>query len=100
MLRFSFSRKRVKLKKFLGIRARLVLLALILVAPLMLVRARSLADERARQMTAASVELTNLAQHSANTLKEVISSVETVLKSAAYIRVSAGSTGQIGRAHV
>jgi diguanylate cyclase (GGDEF)-like protein len=94
MLRFSFSRKRVKLKKFLGIRARLVLLALILVAPLMLVRARSLADERARQMTAASVELTNLAQHSANTLKEVISSVETVLKSAAYIRVSAGSIGR------
>jgi len=94
MLRFSFSRKRVKLKKFLGIRARLVLLALILVAPLMLVRARSLADERARQMAAASVELTNLAQHSANTLKEVISSVETVLKSSAYIRASAGGIGR------
>ena len=94
MSRVSFSRQRVKLKKLLGIRARLVLLALILVAPLMLVRARSLADERARQMTAASVELTNLAQHSASTLKGVISSVETVLKSAAYIRASVGGVGR------
>jgi diguanylate cyclase (GGDEF)-like protein len=94
MSRVSFSRQRVKLKKLLGIRARLVLLALILVAPLMLVRARSLEDERARQVAAASVELTNLAQHSASTLKGVISSVETVLKSAAYIRASVGGVGR------
>ncbi len=90
MSRVSFSRQRVKLKKLLGIRARLVLLALILVAPLMLVRARSLEDERARQVAATSVELTNLSQHSASTLKGVISSVETVLKSTAYIRASVG----------
>ena len=32
----SFNRNRVKLKKLLGIRARLALLAVILVAPLML----------------------------------------------------------------
>ena len=36
----SFNRKRVKLKKLIGIRARLALLALFLVAPLMLERAR------------------------------------------------------------
>ena len=94
MPRVSFSRQRVKLKKLLGIRARLVLLALILVAPLMLVRARSLENERARQVAAASVELTNLSQQSAGALKGVISSVETVLKSTAYIRASVGVTGR------
>jgi diguanylate cyclase (GGDEF)-like protein len=94
MSRVSFSRQRVKLKKLLGIRARLVLLALILVAPLMLERARSLESERARQVAAASADLTNLSQHSANTLKEVISSVETVLRSAAYIRASVGNVGR------
>src|ERR1700722_14772014 len=90
MLRASFSRKRAKLKKLLGIRARLVLLALMLVAPLMLERARSLEETRASQVAAASVELKNLAQHPANTLREVVSSAETMLKSAAYIRASAG----------
>jgi diguanylate cyclase (GGDEF)-like protein len=85
----SFNRKRVKLKKLIGIRARLALLALILVAPLMLDRARLLEETRARQLAAASVELKDLAQHSASTLREVISSVEMTLKSAAYIRASA-----------
>ena len=42
MSHVSFNRKRAKLKQLLGIRARLALLALILVAPLMLERARSL----------------------------------------------------------
>src|SRR2546430_117339 len=54
MSHVTFSRKRVKLKKLLGIRARLALLALILVAPLMLERARSLEDARAKQIAAAS----------------------------------------------
>jgi diguanylate cyclase (GGDEF)-like protein len=94
MLDVSFNRKRVKLKKLLGIRARLVLLALILVAPLMLDRARSLEGTRARQVAAVSIELKDLAQHSAITLREVISSVETIMKSAAYIRVSAGDDGR------
>ena len=77
MFGVSFNRKRVKLKKLVGIRARLALLALILVAPLMLERARSLEDTRARQLAAVPVELKDLAQRSANTLREVISSVET-----------------------
>ena len=54
MSRISFNRKRVKLKQLLGIRARLALLALILVAPLMLERARSLEDTRAKQIALAS----------------------------------------------
>src|SRR6476646_11794262 len=94
MSRISFNRKRAKLKQLLGIRARLALLALILVAPLMLDRARSLEDTRGRQIALASQEFSNLAQHSANAQREVISSVETVLKSTAYIRASAGGIGR------
>ncbi len=94
MSRINFNRKKVRLKKLLGIRARLALLALILVAPLMLERARSLEDARARQISLASQEFSDLARHSADTQREVISSVETVLKSAAYIRASAGGVGR------
>src|SRR3954470_9683168 len=90
MLRFTFNRKRLKLKQVLGIRARLALLAVILVAPLMLERARSLEDTRGKQVALASEEFARLANHSAETQREVISSVETVLKSAAFIRASAG----------
>jgi diguanylate cyclase (GGDEF)-like protein len=90
MSRVTFNRKRAKLKKLLGIRARLALLALILVAPLMLERARSLETTRAKQLAAASVEFSALAQHTADSQREVISSVETMLKAAAYIRASAG----------
>jgi diguanylate cyclase (GGDEF)-like protein len=94
MARVSFNRNRVKLKALLGIRARLALLALILVVPLMLERVRSLEDTRARQIAAASQEFANLAQHSADAQREVISSVEAMLKSAAYIRASAGGVGK------
>ena len=90
MSRISFNRKKAKLKQLLGIRARLALLAVILVAPLMLERARSLEDTRTKQVAQASVEFQQLANHSADTQREVISSVETVLKSAAFIRSSAG----------
>ena len=94
MSRVSFNRNRVKLKQLLGIRARLALLALILVAPLMLERARSLEDARGKEVAAATAEFASLAQHSAEAQQEVISSVETVLKSAAYIRASAGGIGR------
>jgi diguanylate cyclase (GGDEF)-like protein len=90
MSRISFNRKRVKLKHLLGIRARLALLALILVAPLMLERARSLEGTRAKEIALASSEFSNLAKHSADAQSEMISSVETMLKAAAYIRASAG----------
>jgi len=94
MSRVSFNRNRVKLKKLLGIRARLALLAVILVAPLMLERVRWLEGTRSKQIAVASVELSNLAKHSAEAQREVISSVETLLKSAAYIRASAGGIGR------
>src|ERR1700759_5422954 len=90
----SLNRKRVKLKQLLGIRARLALLAVILVAPLMLERARSLETARARQIALASEEFSNLAKHSADTQREVIMSVETLLKSAAYVRASVAGIGR------
>src|SRR5436189_314110 len=90
MSRVTFSRKRVKLRKALGLRARLALLALMLVAPLMLERARSLEETRGKQIAQATQEFSRLAQHTADTQREVISSVETMLKSTAYIRASVG----------
>jgi diguanylate cyclase (GGDEF)-like protein len=90
----SFNRNRVKLKKLLGIRARLALLAVILVAPLMLERARSLEDTRNRQIAQATEEFSSVARNAADAQREVISSVETILKSAAYIRASAGGVGR------
>ena len=91
----TFNRKRIKLKKLLGIRARLALLAVLLVAPLMLDRARSLEDTRARQIAQAAEESANLAQRTADAQREVISSVETILKSAAYIRASAEGSAAV-----
>ncbi|RTM13746.1 MAG: GGDEF domain-containing protein, partial [Bradyrhizobiaceae bacterium] len=81
MASISLNRKRAKLKQVLGLRARLALLAVILVAPLMLERIRSLEDTRARQIAQATVEFTTVARHSADAQREVISSVETILKS-------------------
>jgi diguanylate cyclase (GGDEF)-like protein len=94
MSRVTINRKRVKLKKLLGIRARLALLALILVAPLMLERARSLEDARAKQITHATQEFQDIAQRSVQAQREIISSVETMMKSTAYIRASAGGVGR------
>ena len=84
----SIKRKRSGLDKLLGIRARLALLALILVAPLMLERARSLEEARNKQIALAYSEFERLAQHSADRQHEAIASVETVLKSAAHIQAS------------
>jgi diguanylate cyclase (GGDEF)-like protein len=89
-----FNRNRVRLKRLLGIRPRLALLALILVAPLMLERTRSLESDRSKQIALASEEFTGLAKHSADTQREVIMSVETLLKSAAYVRASVAGVGR------
>jgi diguanylate cyclase (GGDEF)-like protein len=94
MSRISFNRKRVKLKQLRGIRARLALLALIVVAPLMLERARSLEETRSKQIAAASIEFAGITQHSVQAQREIISSVETMVKSAAYVRASAGGIGR------
>jgi diguanylate cyclase (GGDEF)-like protein len=94
MSSFSFNRRKAKLKQLLGIRARLALVAVILVAPLMLERIRSLEEARISQIAAASAEFSRLARHSADAQTEVISSVQTLLKSAAYIRASIGGVSK------
>ncbi len=94
MANVSLNRKRAKLKQVLGIRARLALLAVILVAPLMLERIRSLEETRAKEIAQATAEFITVARHSADAQREVISSVETILKSEAFIRASAGGVGR------
>ncbi|MDE1934357.1 diguanylate cyclase domain-containing protein [Bradyrhizobium sp.] len=86
MSSFGFKRKTIELRKLFGIRARLALLALILVAPLMLERAHSLEEARNKQIAQAYSEFSRIAQQSADTEREAISSVETVLKSTAHIQ--------------
>ncbi len=90
----SFGRNSSKLKALLGIRARLVLLALILVVPLMADRVRVLEDTRAKEVTQAAGELSALARHTADSQREIISTVQAVLKSSAYIYSAASQQGR------
>lgn len=70
------------------------MLALILVVPLMMDRVFVLENTRAKQIKLAGDELMKLAQHSATAQREVISSVEAMLRSAAYIQVASDKTGR------
>lgn len=90
----SFGRSTSKLKALFGIRARLGLLALILVVPLMLDRVRVLEDTRAQQASQAAAELSELARHTADAQREIISTVQAVLKSSAYIYAAASQEGR------
>src|SRR4051812_11199624 len=93
MSRISVNRKKVKLKALLGIRARLVLLALILVAPLMLDRVRSLETTRATQVAAPLSNFSQRAQHSAEAQREVTASFQAVLKPAAFFHAATANIG-------
>lgn len=94
MSRIAIVRNKAKLRALLGIRARLVVLALILVCPLMLDRVRLLEETRTAQLAAMANELSTLAQRTADAEREVISSVEAVLKSAAYVHAAAAQAGR------
>lgn len=94
MSRIRINRNKVKFKTLLGIRARLVLFALILVGPLMVERVRALEDARAKQISQATRDFSSVAQHSAEAQREVFSSVEAVLKSSAYIYTSAAQVNR------
>lgn len=89
MSRIGINRNKARLRGALGIRARLVLFALILVGPLMAERIRSLHTDRTRQIEAASQEFAGIAQHSADAQREVFASIEAVLKSSAYVYTTA-----------
>ena len=93
MSRISFNRKRAKLKAFMGVRARLVLLALILVVPLMVERVRSLEDTRVKTIAEINHEFDKLAERTVEAQREVIFSVEAILKSASQIYLSGAQLG-------
>jgi diguanylate cyclase (GGDEF)-like protein len=94
MLIRSFRNRLSKLNALFGIRDRLVLLVLILVVPLMLDRVQLLEQSRTRQIDAAANELSELARNTAKTQREIISTVEAVLKSSASIYASANEIGR------
>jgi diguanylate cyclase (GGDEF)-like protein len=94
MWRRSFRDRVAKLKASFGIRARLVALALILVVPLMLDRVFVLESARTNQVKLATNELAKLARQSATAQRQIISSVEAMLRSAAYIQVASEQTGR------
>ena len=71
-----------------------MLLALILVVPLMIDRVRVLEDTRSKQVAQAANELSELAKHTADAQREVISTVQAVLKSSAYIYAAASQQGR------
>lgn len=93
MSRINFNRKRAKLKAVMGIRARLVLLALILVVPLMVERVRSLEDMRVKTIAEINHEFDKLAQRTVKAQREVILSVEAILKSGSQIYLSGARLG-------
>lgn len=93
MSRISFNRKRAKLKAVMGIRARLVLLALILVVPLMVERVRALEDMRVKTIAEINHEFDKLAQRTVKAQREVILSIEAILKSGAQIYRSGARLG-------
>ena len=94
MSRINFKRLGARLKGILGIRGRLVLMALILVAPMMIDRVRVLEATRSQQIERAANELAVIARNSAAAEREVISSVEALLKSSAYIYSVASQEGR------
>jgi diguanylate cyclase (GGDEF)-like protein len=94
MSRIGINRNKARLKGALGIRARLVLLALILVGPLMVERIRSLDATRTQQIAMAARDFAGVAQHSADAQREVFASIEAILKSSAYIYTSAAQVNR------
>jgi len=94
MLPQYFSERLARFKTSFGIRARLVVLALILVMPLMIDRLLVLENTRAHRVEMATGELAKLAEQSAAAQREMISSIEAMLRSAAYIQAASERTGR------
>lgn len=93
MSSINLRQKLPKLKAIFDVRARLILVALILVVPLMLDRVRTLEATRATQIKAASAELDSVANRGAQAQREMVRTVEGVLKTAASIYIQASQRG-------
>jgi diguanylate cyclase (GGDEF)-like protein len=91
---FSLRRYLPKLKTIFDVRARLVLVALILVVPLMFDRVRILEATRTHQVKAASTDLADIARRGAQAQREMVKSVEGMLRTAASIYVHANRFGR------
>ncbi len=91
---FSFRRHLPKLKAIFDVRARLALVALVLVVPLMMDRVHILESSRANQVKAASAELTAAARRGAQAQREMVKGVEGALRTAASIYVHASRLGR------
>ncbi len=79
-------------KGLFSVRARLVVLALIMVVPFMADRVRTLESSRASQARALSVQLLNSARNNAEAQREMVSAIEALLKTVAYsARIGASS---------
>ena len=94
MSRLSLGRYLPKLKAIFDVRARLVLVALIVVVPLMLDRVHILETSRTNQIQAASAELATVAQRGAQAQRDMVKTVEGVLRTAASIYVHARALGR------
>jgi diguanylate cyclase (GGDEF)-like protein len=81
-------------KGLFSVRTRLVALALILVVPFMADRVRVLESSRASQARALSVQLLNSARSNAEAQREMVSSIEALLKTVAFSARIGASSGQ------
>jgi diguanylate cyclase (GGDEF)-like protein len=80
MMSDAISRKTSRRRPILGIRARLVVLALLAIAPLMLERVHGLEAARAEHTERAHAEVIDLAQRGAGAQREIINSVRGLLQ--------------------
>jgi diguanylate cyclase (GGDEF)-like protein len=81
-------------KGLFSVRARLVVLALIMVVPFMADRVRTLESSRANQARALSVQLLNSARNNAEAQREMVSSIEALLKTISYSATAGAASGQ------
>src|SRR5258708_18775315 len=88
------SLKDANFKGLFSVRTRLVVLALIMVVPFMADRVRTLESSRASQARALSVQLLNSARNNAEAQREMVSSIEALLKTVAYSARVGASSGQ------
>jgi diguanylate cyclase (GGDEF)-like protein len=80
-------KERVRGKPILSIRARLIVLALVAIAPLMFERVHGLEAARAERTQRARVDVTELARRGAEAQEEVVSSVRALLQIVAHVYV-------------
>jgi len=91
---FSFRRYVPKLKAIFDVRARLVLVSLILVVPLLADRVHILESSRADKIKAASAELAAVSRRGAQAQRDMVKTVEGMLRTAASIYVHAHQLGR------